>query len=455
MMTKYSMFTVFVLAILFCVCTCFADTFTNQYTGERFNGYIVQIQKGDKTQIRSEKKRPRYVDLADYEISYNHLGRKNKIIVFSLKQSIDLLVEVEAFEKAIVIASNQGPLFILIEVDMLGGRVDLAQRFAAAIKQLENCRTVAFINGGEFGGAFSAGAIIALACDKVYMRQRTTIGGAETDIKTIYSEDKIEKKYSQAIDPKSRFKWQEFASEIAKQNNRPVQLVKAMVDKNIEIIEVVQDGNAILIDPAKKRPNQTLVHNWSEKGSLLTLLASDAKRFGIADKVFASQDDLFADLGATKAKRIRNKEILKARRQFGSIQRKFERILPFINTGENRTAAISEELYAIEKQIDSVHKIRAFERKGLPQGYYRYSREESKLSKLRETYEYLLRRQLTILRKLIRNYEDAVKMTSKYADLTENTETLQRGLASAQATFEAKYRKVTFRSRYMRSNRRR
>ena len=77
------------------------------------------------------------------------------------------MCETEALEKAIEMASNQGPLCILIEVDTPGGSADLMRRICDAITKANNCRTVAFISGGEHGGAYSAGAIIALACDQM------------------------------------------------------------------------------------------------------------------------------------------------------------------------------------------------------------------------------------------------------------------------------------------------
>ena len=148
---------------------CFADTFMHRRTGESFNGYVTQIKKGDKTKVFVEKRKPQFIDLGAYEIRYNYLGRKNKVLIFSIKDSVELICETEAFEKAIVAAANQGPLFILVDIDAPGGRIDLVQRVSEAIIKIHNCRTVAFVSGGQFGGAFSAGAIITLACDRVYM----------------------------------------------------------------------------------------------------------------------------------------------------------------------------------------------------------------------------------------------------------------------------------------------
>jgi membrane-bound ClpP family serine protease len=155
---------------------CFADTFVDLQSGETFNGYVLQKKNAGKTQVAIENKSPQYLDLGRYQITRNALGRKNKVYTFSFTNTIDLECEVDAFEKSLVLAANQGPLLILINIDAPGGKTNLVRRICTAIIQADNCETVAFINGGKFGGVFSTAAIVALACDKVYMRQGTYVG---------------------------------------------------------------------------------------------------------------------------------------------------------------------------------------------------------------------------------------------------------------------------------------
>ena len=87
-------------------------------------------------------------------------------------------METDAFAEALVEEADKGPLFILIEIDTPGGRVDLTMRMCSNIAQLKTCQTVAFLNGGKYGGAYSAGAAIALSCDKIYMVPNSAIGAA-------------------------------------------------------------------------------------------------------------------------------------------------------------------------------------------------------------------------------------------------------------------------------------
>ncbi len=53
-------------------------------------------------------------------------------------------------------------MLILVEIDTPGGRVDLAQRMCAAITKNADCDVIAFVKGGQYGGAISAGAAVAL-----------------------------------------------------------------------------------------------------------------------------------------------------------------------------------------------------------------------------------------------------------------------------------------------------
>jgi membrane-bound serine protease (ClpP class) len=111
--------------------------------------------------------------LAQWQIVTDRLGRNNKVIVLTIEDEIGLEIETQALEREVAKLSNEGPLFILFEIDTPGGRGDLTQRICGAITQLKSCPTVAFVKGGKYGGALSAGAAVALACDKIYMADNT------------------------------------------------------------------------------------------------------------------------------------------------------------------------------------------------------------------------------------------------------------------------------------------
>lgn len=353
-MIKYS---AFIPTILFLFSNCLADTFIHHQTGESFNGYVVQKKRGNKTQVRTQGGKPRYIDLRDYNISYNRRGRKNQVYIVSIKDSISFEFEAKTFEQAITNVANQGPLFIIIEIDTPGGRLDLAKRFCAAITKTDNCRTIAFVNGNEFGGAISGGAAVALACDEVYMAGNTIIGAAtlipiepdDSNIRRRQEREDEEEKYrrnrrrrQKSEDEEEKYRrrsqknedkeekyssaWRAYLASLAENSGRPGLLARAMVDKDIEVIEVSDEGKKLFIEPLNKKPEQLLVHTWSKKDSLLTLTAAEATQCGIADKVVNSQHELLNNLGAGKAKILTSNEMQKAKKEFERVKLKFERL---------------------------------------------------------------------------------------------------------------------------------
>jgi len=202
--------------------------------------------------------------------------------------------------------ADEGPLFILLEVDTPGGRVDLTQRICAVISGADNVQVIAYIKGGESGGALSAGAAVCLAADKIYMAQNSVIGAA-----TMITEDAqtMKQAYGEDVGEKFDSAWRARLASLAEQNGRPGVLARAMVDRNIEAIEVTEGGRRLFIEPVNRKPGQDLIKTWSKKGSLLTLTAVEAVSCGFADSVAASREELLRKEGAAQAEIVVDDEI--------------------------------------------------------------------------------------------------------------------------------------------------
>ncbi|MCJ7729674.1 MAG: hypothetical protein MUO27_07340 [Sedimentisphaerales bacterium] len=157
---------------------CFADTFTNRQTGEVLHGYVAGQAENGETIVSTREKGQVGLNLAQWQIVADRLGRNNKVIILTIDDEIELEIETQALEREVAKLSDEGPLFILFEIDTPGGRGDLTLRICGAITQIINCPKVAFVKGGRYGGSLSAGAAVALACDKIYMADNTVIGAA-------------------------------------------------------------------------------------------------------------------------------------------------------------------------------------------------------------------------------------------------------------------------------------
>lgn len=315
-----------IITALFCTTYCLADTFTHYKTGDAFHGYSTSVTKNGKTEVHSKTSGKLLINLAEYDIHRNSLGRNKSVAVIVIPDMIALQMETDAFEKAIKEEADKGPLFILIEIDTPGGRVDLAKQMCGFITKTDYCKTVAFINGGNYGGAYSAGAAIAMACDKIYMADDTVIGAATMLMSFGDAVIDIKDVYGETLGEKARSAWRNTLASLAQQNDRPGILAKAMEDKDIEVIEVDRNGKRMFIEPANKKGQDTIVYTWSKKGSLLTLPAKEAVKCNMADGTVSSQAEVLRDMGAASSEIVINNATDKARREFKKVERKFNEL---------------------------------------------------------------------------------------------------------------------------------
>jgi membrane-bound ClpP family serine protease len=337
-----------VVACLLIAVPCAADTFTHRKTGEVFQGFATQEKRGNRILVRiGDRQAPEYFDLSDYNIEWNTLGRRNQVIILPIKNVIELECETIAFEKAIRSASNQGPLLILIEIDTPGGRGDLMKRICDAIVSVNNCRTAAFVSGGQYGGAYSAGAFFALACEYIYMADGTAIGAA-TPLVVSRSKDRdssskvqdLKSAFGETVGEKFLSAERGYIASLAEQNGRSGLIAKAMVDSDVEVLEVVEDGKTIFITPENKKASQTVQHVLNKKGSLLTLTAAEASKCGIANKLLNSEEEIISEFGFEKPRIIHNQDVTKARKEFENAKDTVKKLcddIDYLNKSINST----------------------------------------------------------------------------------------------------------------------
>jgi membrane-bound ClpP family serine protease len=367
----------------------FADTFANHQTKELLHGYAKTQMENGKTVVQTQEKGEVKLNLGEWQVIADREGRNSKVIVLTIDSRIMLEIEAEALIKAMARASDKGPLFILVEVDTPGGRVDLTKRICGAITQTWNCQAVAFVKGGKYGGAISAGAAVAFACDKIYMADNTVIGAAAPLVLSEGSPKDVKETFGEDIGEKISSAWRAYLASLAEQNNRPTLLAGAMVDKELEVIEVLEADKRLFIDPADKTPQQHVVQTWSKKGSLLTLTAEQAAECAIADKVVNSRRELLRHLNARDAEIVIDDSFQKAKKLF--------------RRAELRFAKLTKSLDLRIKQM--------------------------KQTRVRT-------RALKMLRDIRKDYKSLIALAKRYPDLQIDVEFLQRQLNSAEAMYK-------------------
>ncbi len=159
-------------------------------------------------------------------------------------------------ERGLAAAEKAGARFVIIDINTPGGRIDAAWQIVDAI-QNSPVPVYAFVDR-----ALSAGAMIALAAEAIYVEPGATIGAATP---VTGEGQKTSEKMVSAM--RSEFR------ALAEARGRDPRIAEAMVDEEIEITGVV------------------------EAGKLLTLTADEALDLGYAKGMHSSLNDLVRELG--------------------------------------------------------------------------------------------------------------------------------------------------------------
>lgn len=157
-------------------------------------------------------------------------------------------------------ASEAGARAVILDIETPGGRVDAAEQIVDALKDAP-LPVYAFVNRR----AFSAGALISLATDAIYIRPGGVIGAATP----VTGEGvKASEKMVSAMRSEMRA--------LAEDRGLDPRIAEAMVDEDVGVEGLVA------------------------KGKLLTLTAEEAERVGYA-RIVEDFDALLAELGLTGA----------------------------------------------------------------------------------------------------------------------------------------------------------
>ncbi|MDR0450275.1 MAG: hypothetical protein LBH26_03320, partial [Treponema sp.] len=193
-----------------------------------------------------------------------------------------------------------GAKFIIFEIDTFGGRVDSALQITSFITSIKDARTIAWVNSGagSMGVSWSAGALIALACQDIYMAAGTSLGAAApVTIGTDGSSEGAGEKTIAAV--RSQM------AALAERNGHPVGIALAMVDYDVELWEVLADGQIkALTLPELELLEKNAADSGLERrsvispqGKLLSLTAGEAVRFGLARGLAEDRETLFSAAG--------------------------------------------------------------------------------------------------------------------------------------------------------------
>ena len=212
-------------------------------------------------------------------------------------------------------AVRNGARIIVFDMNTPGGRLDVTERVMSIItRDLRDVFTVAYVNHK----AISAGALISVACDRIYVTPNSSIGDARpVNIG------------SGSIDPGDRAKiesyWRALVREPAQAAGYNIPMVEAMISLNIEVwlirhrqtgqLQMVNatdwagrlpgvDSSALLTPPRATTDSRTpgeweFVRVLVGDSDMLTMTTSEAQFAGFTDAAVPSRQALAEQLGAT------------------------------------------------------------------------------------------------------------------------------------------------------------
>ena len=138
---------------------------------------------------------------------------------------------------------------VIFDINTFGGRVDAATQIQEAILGA-NIPTIAFINRR----AISAGALISLSCEKIYMTGGGLIGAAT-------AVDMTGKKGSEKV---ISFMREEMAS-TAEKRGRSKEIARGMVDDELSFTHLVIGRDSIKVDDIEGRKDCKLISLTTEQ----------------------------------------------------------------------------------------------------------------------------------------------------------------------------------------------
>ncbi len=197
-------------------------------------------------------------------------------------------------KRAVKDIPNTPESLIIFEMDTFGGRVDSALQIVDTILNIQKPTTMAYVKTK----AISAGALIALSCNTLYMKTNTTIGDCAP---ISYSKDgpkMLGEKFQSPLRAQFRA--------LAKKNEYDQNLAEAMVSVDLEIYKIQTDTGTTYLDATeyedlskeekeKIKSKKTVV----KKGELLTMNDSEAITLGFSQKsVLSVQEAIENSIGS-------------------------------------------------------------------------------------------------------------------------------------------------------------
>jgi len=196
--------------------------------------------------------------------------------------------------RAIAEARSHNPDMIVFEINTFGGRLDAAFDIVDTITAIHDVATVALVRQK----AISAGALIALACNRLYMMPSTTIGDCAPILQSQEGPQILGEKIQSPLRAKFR--------NLAQRNGYPEILSEAMVTPELEVLELSNADTVLYMESTEfESLTDAQKESWTSRrtivrnGELLTLTNEEADSLGFSQATVKDAEALRSVLEIT------------------------------------------------------------------------------------------------------------------------------------------------------------
>jgi membrane-bound serine protease (ClpP class) len=192
---------------------------------------------------------------------------------------------------------------LVVEIDTPGGSIDLMWQASKLLREAaaQGISPIAWVHDR----ALSAGVLVALSCDRIYMAPQASIGSAmpvrsgPQGIESLPSDEGVREKVTSALRGTFRA--------MAEKQGRPAALAEAMVDADAGAYQVKDESGLHVVtgkewDDARASGHPPeLVHTIARKGELVNLSAAQAVELSFADGLAEDLPGLLVGIGRSRA----------------------------------------------------------------------------------------------------------------------------------------------------------
>ncbi len=189
-------------------------------------------------------------------------------------------ITAETIERAMKAGLDDEKTILVLAIDSPGGIISECEKIIDLLSEQRARRTIAYVKS-----ALSAAAVIALACDEIYMHRDASIGAATAVEQT--------EKGLKAADEKVQSVWRSTCRRAAEIGGHSSLFAEAMVDPGVQL-RVVDSGGTKKIERVITPSQEDLSSGRmvTVKGRLLTATAAEASRSGLALGVVGELEEI-------------------------------------------------------------------------------------------------------------------------------------------------------------------